>query len=439
MNKWMKRGIFIGIFFIITFGIFFALFKSQIGENILINYIRNKLKIVKNFETKYFNYSFNSFSLILQNGSNKIYIYGNFFPLEGVYEAEMPKIEDISENFRGKFSSKGNFKLSQYLNILGNAVFANGYANLRFQCLDRCVGVLNGVDFNTQKLLNMLKIDLPYFTGTNTLNLIIKKDFAKAIVVFNGDVDFKNLHLKDSVINTDIRFKNRDKYAAKIQIYNPDMSANLFCKKNKKYSSITGTSEVNLSLLNVFTYYPFKSKQKFDVKYQNMKILQFSNNYINGIYTLNEVNIDVNSMPSDIFFKILGIGEFFKGNVNGNILISPNEREFSFMIKNVNLLSNKVYNFISNKVSKKFNNLNVFLIKGKFDNQKVVFNIIGKKDKDNLLVSVQNGVYFYNGDYKFNVEVLLNRNKYVFSVDNGNIKVKNIIKSFSKKQEILVY
>ena len=432
-------GIVLGVFVTLMI-LLYGVYKSSIGEKFIYSMIKEKAKILNGFHLSYLKYNINSFSLIAQKGSNKIYLYGDLYPFNGVYEAYLNNLEEIDNNLRGALTSKGSFQYNSFLNITGNAVFAQGYSTLRFQCTDKCFGVLNGNDFNASTLLYMLKVNIPHFkiNGKSNVGVVIKKAQTNANFKFLGDVKYKEILLKDIMINGFVNLKNRREYNVSISAKNPDVSAKIIFEKRYKKYLAKGNVNINLSILRPFTYYPLRGRESFDIGYDSQGVFKFWNKNIKGIYSADSLSININSMPAKKLFEITGINAFFKGKVNGSVT-ADGTREFNFLVSNALLLHNRLYKFIQNYTNEKCDKFDVLLIKGAFDNNKAVFNLLGKNQKKNLLISIQNGVYFYNGYARFKIEVVAGENKYVFNVAGDKISVVKIIKNKTSKQEVLVY
>jgi len=420
--------------------ILFGLYKSSLGEKFVFSKIKDKIKFINNMDVSYLKYNFNSFSLILQKGSNKIYMYGDLFPFNGIYEANLNNLEEITDDFRGSFISKGSFKYSGYMGITGNAEFAGGYSNLRLQCLEKCIGILSGDEFNSSKLLYMTKIEIPHLklNGKNNLNLVIKHTQTDGNIKYYGDVEYLGLLFKDVLANVVLDIKNRNNFNVKVYAKNNDALVKLDINKKPDAVLINGNIKIKLQKLLPVTYFPLHSTRDFKIFYDYQQVLKFEDDGINGLYSDGKISININSLPSGEFFNMIGIKPFVRGKVNGSITVGKN-REYDFLISNARVLDNKLIRFLKRYLPRKINSLDVVLVKGTFDKNKTVFNLIAKNNSKNLLISIQNGVYFYNGNYRFRIEVMAGSNKYVFNVTNSKINIVKIIKNSTKKQEVLVY
>ncbi|WP_457560656.1 hypothetical protein [Caminibacter sp.] len=440
MNKWIKILIIVCTVAVLSVIGVVIFLKSSLGKEYMASLLKEKAKILKNFEMQNFNYDFNAFSAIFKKGSNKILLYGDFFPFNGVYEVHMNNLTELTPYLRGKFSSMGKFSYSSYLNISGNALFARGYGTLRFQCIDKCIGILSGLDFNTSKLLYMLKIDIPnlHFYGTNNLNLLVKNNFSEATFLYKGNAYFNGIMLDNIKISGFTKIKDKNNYSVNLKILSSKLKAELNIEKNNSVY-IQGNGRINLSLLKLYTLYPLRTIDDFHFLY-NGGMFKFYNKCISGISSQGKFSIGINNMNSNLFFKILGIKKFFDGLINGNINIYKNNGNFDLISTDIKMLMNsKILEYIKNYFHIKNINFNILLMKGNFDSSKIIFNIIAKNKSQNIFISIQNGIYFYNGDYRFKLEVIKNFNKYVFLIKNGKISVKQIFKVNPNAEKILVY
>ncbi len=434
----MKRVFYGIIFFVMFIGIVFLIYSSPIGKNLIENYVKHRLRAFDNFSVKTFNYDFNSFSAVLKKGSNTISVYGNFIPFDASYDADFKNIGELDSHLRGEMLSKGNLNYLGYLSIAGNAVFANGYSSIRLQCTDKCVGVLNGNDFNTQNLLSMLKINLPYFEGTNSLNIIIKKDKSNAIFTYKGKFIYKNLFLKNVKLNGEITYQNYSNYHLFMKVYHKLFDSTVFFSMKNGVFNLNGNMDANMSVFDPIVDFPLHGRKNIQFAYTNQKITKFNiGKEIEGFCTQDNINIQLNSLSAKDFFGYIDMNPFIKGKLNGNIYITPKGNSFNFLINNASLIPNKTINYIKAKTGLKKLSLNVVFMKGNFDKNKVIFNILGKDDT--VLFSIQNGIYFYNGTYAYNIEILKGNVKYLFNVKNGKIKLMKVIKNQPQRQEILVY
>ncbi len=440
MKKYKKLAILIGSIIVVSFLTLILVYNSPVGENFLKSYISSKLKLLNRFEIEDFNYKWNSFSVILKKGSNYISIYGDLFPFDAIYEANLNNLEEIDKNFRGKIESKGTITYRNYAVINGNALMADGYGNLKLQCNNSCVGIFNGKSFDTQKLFYMIKLNFPYLLGRNDLNIIKKKDLDKILFRFQGMVNYKNLIvLPKSIILAKIKFKDRQNYEINATNISKDINLKINSKEKNGKIFLKASGIINLPVLRNVLLYPVTGKEKINFYYDNIgDILKFFSDNFKGYYADNTINIQLNTLSAYKFFRYLYIKPFCHGNINGDIVIKQKEGEFNIISSNCKLIDNDIVKFIEKKVKRDIKNLKIAFLKGKFDNKKLVFNILSKSD--NFIISIQKGVYFYNGKYRYNVDVIIDGNyKYVFKVDNNGIKLLKTLKSYKVEQKILVY
>jgi hypothetical protein len=427
-----------GIFFVLIL-IFVAIYSSPVGENLLKNYISSKLGLLKNFQIEKFNYKWNSFSVILKKGSNYISIYGDIFPFDATYEAKFNNLEEISNEFRGSIESQGNINYENYTIVSGNAIFADGYGDLKLQCNSSCVGIFNGKDFDIQKLLYMVKVNFPYLTGNNDLNIVVKKAVSDVYVNFKGKFNYKDIIvLPSTAILANLKIKNRNNFEMDLKNVSDNLILDLNYKKDPQKVVAKGKAVVNLSAFRKILLYPFVGRDEIRFYYDSIgDILKFEAGSYKGYYD-GKINIQLNNLNLIRFFRYINIPKFAEGYINGDIVIGKKEGVFNIIVNNCLLDNTKIIKYISSKINRKISKLDVVFLKGEFDRNRVVFNILSKSK--NLIVSIQNGVYFYNGKYRFNVEVIVDNNyKYVFSVSDKGIKLKKALRSYKVQQEILVY
>jgi len=425
------------VFVIIILGVGIFLYNSTFGEKLFKVYISSKLTMIKTFKIKSFHYSFNSFSAIFQKGNNYIYVYGNIFPFKATYEANLDKLSELTNKLRGVIKSNGEIIDKGIIFINGNALFANGYSNIKFQCDKKCVGILNGDEFNTQELLQMLKINFPYVEGTNNLFVVFKENSKEIKSNFNVDFKYDDIVLKNMSGKLNMNCQ-KNALIFNIRAKNDRVSIDLNGKKNNNLI-LHGNIKFPLNLLKKYTLYSLNGVAdiNFSVDYLN-NILKFTNKYFNGDYFNNIITININQMPSSLFFSYLNLSNLLNGFINGTITIN-NEGHFNLIINKVFINNNNLTNYIKRKTHCNINNFDVVLAKGSFDKNKIIFTIIAKNNQ--CIATIKQGVYFYNGKSRYLLEIYSqNKTKFKFKVDNNKIKLINVIKNVQQRDNsILVF
>ena len=426
------------VFVIIILGVGIFLYNSTFGEKLFKVYISSKLTMIKTFKIKSFHYSFNSFSAIFQKGNNYIYVYGNIFPFKATYEANLDKLSELTNKLRGVIKSNGEIIDKGIIFINGNALFADGYSNIKFQCDKKCVGTLSGDEFNTKELLQMLKINFPYVVGKNNLFVVFKENSKEIKSNFNVDFKYNEIKLKNMSGTLNMKCQ-KNALIFNVSAKNNIVSINL---KGKKSSNLilSGNIRFPLNLLKKYTLYSFNgiSDMNFSIDYLN-NILKFTNKYFNGDYSNNIITININQMPSTLFFSYLNLPNLFNGKINGVIKINNDEGNFDLIINKAFIKNNYFINYIKRSTQCNINTLNVLLIKGNFDKNKIIFTILAKNNK--CIVTIKQGEYFYNGVNKYLLEIYSqNKTEYIFKINNNKIKLINVLKNVQlKDNSILVF
>jgi hypothetical protein len=407
------------VIFGVVLGIFFV-FNSFLGKEIVSSMVKEKFKFL-HMDLKNLTFDFNSFSAEFTKGDNHVFLFGNLFPFSGIYEAKLNNLKEISK-YNGKFYSKGDFSYKNALLLKGNAIFADGFGSLNLKCNGKCFGEIKGDDFNTFKLLKMLNLKIPAkIEGKNSLDVKIA-DKTEVDFKFFGNitkkVSLKNLKIDGKYFNNLLKIKAKNSKLKLSSLVN-------FSKK-----SLKGNVLMWLGLLKPVTLYPLKGYDKFKFVF-NKGVFKMYNPYVSVIY-FNTLSANINSLPSNKFFGFLGIREFFRGKVSGNVKFDLHT--FNFVVSNPVLVSNPVYEKIKKYVGVK--NFDVILIKGNYDKTKVNFHIIAQNQKKGISV-LADGNYYYGGDYKINLEIVA-ENKYKFLVENKEVKLIEATKR-KKNEEILVY
>ncbi len=436
MIRLKKLLILLLICFIIILGIGIFLYNSKFGENLFKVYISSKLTMLKTFNIKSFNYSFNSFSAIFKKGNNYTYIYGNIFPFKATYEANFDNLSELTDKLRGVIKSNGEIIDRGIIFINGNALFADGYSNIKFQCDKKCVGTLSGDEFNTKELLQMLKINFPYVEGKNNLFVVFKENSKEIKSSFNVDFKYNEIKLKNMSGTLNMKCQ-KNALLFNVSAKNNRVSINLKGKKNSNLI-LSGNIRLPLNLLKKYTLYSFRGTSDINISIDDLNnIFKFSNKYFNGDYYNHNITININQMPSDIFFSYLNLPNLLNGKINGIIKINKDEGNFDLIINKAFIKNNYFINYINRKTQCNINTLNVVLIKGNFDKNRIIFTILAKNNK--CIVTIKQGAYFYNGANKYLLEIYSqNKTKYIFKINNNKIKLINVIKNVQQKDNFIL-
>jgi len=433
-----RRHVIIVGFFVMFLLSGFLVYKSPVGAGIVKEYIFSKITFLKNFEIKTFNYSFNNFSIDLQKGRNTVRIFGNLLPFNAVYEAKLLELEKVTKDFQGSMLSSGNIKYENCVNIGGNAILADGYGEFLLK-LDRDLnGNFKGSGFNVQKIFYMLKISFPYLVGNVDLDIDFVQNLAKTKFIQKG-----NLVYKDTIIpiklNGNIFVMDRQNYKLQSKFLSPAGNGDIFLTNKDGSVSFKGSvNRLDLGRLQKITLYPFKhyADMSFDYNEED-NILNFKSNSFEGYYN-KALFIQLKHIPSKLFFKYINIVPFIKGDVTGSLSIDDTEGQYNILFSNGIFLPNKVTNYVLRTSGANFaTKPQTVFIKGNFDKYHLVFNLLSKTP--DYSVSVEDGLYSYNGNYNFTLVVVRNNRLYKYDVNNAGIKLVKVRNLNSTSSETLVY
>jgi len=415
----------------------FLVYKSPVGAGIVKEYIFSKITFLKNFEIKSFNYSFNNFSIDLQKSRNTVRIFGNLFPFNAVYEAKLMELEKVTDNFQGSLLSSGSIKYDNCVNISGNTIVADGYGEFKLK-LDRYLnGNFKGSGFNVQKIFYLLKISFPYLVGTVDLDIDFVQNLAKTKFIQKGNVVYKNTIIPVK-LNGNIFAMDRQNYKLQSKFLSPAGNGDIFLTNKDGTVNFKGTvSGLNLAKLQKITLYPFGYHADVTFDYsEDDNILNFKSRNFEGYYN-KALFIQLKHIPSEVFFKYANVKPFIKGSVTGSISIGENEGEYNILFSNGVFLPNKVINYVRRTCGANFNKPHTVFVKGNFDKYHLVFNLLSKTP--DYSVSVEEGLYSYNGNYNFTLTVVRNNRLYKYDVNNAGIKLIKVRNLNSTSSETLVY
>ena len=365
----------------------------------------------------YLDYGFNNFSITLRNENNKFTVFGQMLPLNAMYEGELNDIFKILRPYRGAFKINGIISsVLDTLAINGNIVLTGTGGVLQYKILknnkNNTYVDAKGKDIDTKKLLYMLGLD-------------IKKD-----VEGKPDLTFLK-HINQNFFNFKLKMKGKFK-----KIYSFNMESDLKYL-NRKTFSFVGNVESNIGNINILgeydnavwklnynakninleklnLLYPFKGKISLKGTYNSANnILKFSNDKIKGAYTTDAMELGF-SLNSKEFFQYLGLKKLFKAYISGTARIMSKSGTFEILAKNVMFynsdLIDKIYKLTGINLNKSI--LNKVFIKGIFDKNMVVFDLLSSDKK--VSISITKGKYYYNGKYKFTI--VIRKNKKVYKI-----------------------
>ncbi len=415
----------------------FIIILSSVRDYFVKNFLQNKIdKVIPGFKITYFKSRLNNtFTLSIQKQNNIVRIYGNIYPLNALFDANFQNISKIYPKFRGKMILHGTvIKKNNHYLIKGIAYFADGYLNYNATFNRNLYVKAKGKDFNIQKLLYMLKIDYPYIDGVTDLNIEKNKNI---IITAKTKGNIK----KD--INTKFNAVTKIKKDMFIKIYsniNSELGNITLSSQNlkNKYINNINAKDINLSYLHSVLIYPFKGLVDFVGSYNGRdKIFKFYNKKYEGFMT-NHIEITF-QMKSDKFSKYVNISNFLKGDVSGIIIIHKKTGSFDIVSKNnvfvKNSFTHNIYKLTGIKLYK-YKLKNIF-IKGNFDQNKTVFNLLS--DNDDLSMNIQQGIFTYSGKIEIVLFIRKDNIEYKILIKNNKYKLINKRNLNDHNNKILVF
>jgi hypothetical protein len=414
--------------------ILFFLFNGFLGlgnisEGLVKEYLFSKLPILKQFEIKNINYSLNNFSVTLKKGNNNITLIGNFYPFTATYSAKLNNLNQISK-FRGKLFSEGVLKSKNGLFIKGSVVLANGVGE--FKGTPKEIRFFLN-DANLTRYLYTLGIDYNYLLAKiNTAGKVKKTLFA------TYDFKGKLKYIVDIPLKAKGSYKYFDSHNFVVKIYFDSIlgKGEILIKREKNLFFKGKIPVLNLLKIKKITHYPFGKMYDVSFTFNSMdNILNFDSKYISGYYDKNFF-LQLKSQNANTFFEFLGIKPFIKGIVTGNIIVSK-KGVFDLLIENAALLPSKIIKYIYKTSGVNLSMSQKMFLKGSFTDKKVNFNFLSKSPQFSL--NIHNGVYNYNGNYQFKIELSHNKTIYYYLVRNGKIKLIKKRNLNVKAPETLVF
>ena len=446
MNKFIKFLIgFLIFIFILLGGSYVLIYKTPFGKKLVKNYVVSKLEFLKhnNFRVKIFAYDINSFSLELINKENKINIFGNLFPFKASYDANIINLSDINPKLKGALSSKGDLSYKNGLLFIKDSIlFANGYGSLNFACNNKdCYGELIGDEFDIFSLFNMISLNYPYINGTTSLNIkkLPNKIIIKSNFIANLNKDFLKINdLKGNLLLTLLEDKTNLKISANSSLLDINLSGTIV---NSNNYSLKGIALIDLSILRKILLFPIKSKELIEFTYDSSnRVLKYKGDFYDGSFFDNTLNVNINKMPTKIFFEKLHLPFLMKGIIDGSITIKGKRGYANLAVNNVVILNNLISNYIEKVSHVNIKKLKVVLFKGEFDSKKVLFSLLSENKK--FIFYFKNGKYDYDTkSLSFDIEfVIKNKEKYLFKFENNKLKLIKKIKLYIESDDkVLVF
>jgi len=426
----MKRWYLFPIILIGIILIAITIFISPLSKNFLETYVLKKLCMSDKFKLEQFNHSFNSFSMNLKNGNNSLEILGNLYPFSATYTAKFNNLNLIFPDLQGRLNSTGEIVYKNHKTFInGNILFLNGYGKLKLNCINhKLKGVITLNKIDTNQFLSLIDENNFFknisFKGENNLKFSIDENF-KIKSNFNGDVIVRNFQIPLK-IDLFAKLNSVHQYKFKSYLDSDDIKGEISGNKNKHTLRLKAhLSLLNLSFFKEILLYPFEIKIPIDINYEtNAKSIFFASNIFSGEYKKNEINIQINS-KSEKFFKLLNLKNIILAkNVSGNIYINRQKKQGSFDL----VFSNAKFSSLNIiKKIEKIAGINIeksngtFLVNGKFDNKKIVFNAISKDQ--NYMLIIKNGVYDYDKKTFLYVTISSKTKTVLLKISNNVVKL----------------
>ena len=435
---------FIVVFFILGI-VGFSVFLSPIGEKFLKNYVVEKLCLTDKLSLKFFNYSFNSFSLILNKKDNTVQIFGNLYPFNAVYSANFSDLNTLWPYLQGKLHSNGKIKIKNQKTIVdGNLIIAKGFGKVNLNCdKNNIKGTVELQKLNTLKFLSMIKdFKLPFFKkipfeGENDLNLTFNNNYS-IYSVFNGNILLNKYKILSKII-VSMNLNTINNFSFKSKIFSKDIKGVIIGNKKDNVLSFNANFDYfNLKFLQDLLLYPIKSKVPLSINYiSDSNVILFKSNFFNGDYKKRNFSIQFKTNSSN-FFKVLSLIEIINGDVSGNIYIDDLKEKgtFNILLKNASFNSIPLIKKIEQKTGINLeNSKGIFFLNGEFNKKRVVFNLISKEHK--YLFIIKNGIYDYSGILSMNIKISSSKKEVFLKIFNNRIKIINV-KYKNKPTETLV-
>lgn len=412
--RYKKFLIFFLSFILLVVFLFWIIFNTSIGKNLLKIYFQKEIdtyfpgiKIEKLVVT------FNNFSMTLKDNKNFYKLYGQIFPFDAILEGNMKEFIIGGKKFKENIILSGHVlkKNKSYL-ITSNVYFDDsvGFLNVNLSKRDKKINfVTNNVDI--KYFFN--KFSIPYIKGLDAkveLNALNYNNNYIVAVQINGK--YKNNILYSKIKFTFNSFNNiLLKGMIESKVLEGNFNANL--KNNFIYNS--NFNKFDLSLVDLI--FPFRGIVSLELKKDESDIIKFSSNHFKG-FKDKDLNIEF-SMPVEEFFYHVNLDNIFsEGIVTGRFLISK-KGFFNFIIQKAKLKT---------KIAKKLKVINNYFdkifVKGSFDRKKVIFNLL--TDNKNLTINIKNGHILIKNNLIPSFVVIIN-----------NLKEKKYYKFYNKKLKLI--
>ncbi len=347
--------------------------------NILINYIKEELKIVLDSKFLFQNNKYNN-----NKTQNLINI---------IYKKKQNKDALVNinlSNTKSKINSKDFKKFVQF-------------KNFSLQDQDITFGSENLISFKLNKKNEIQNLSIKSILKSKSILIDYKSQrIKKYFSDFKNQIKFSNSHLDLDYKNKKFKFNLKSKYS--INNINENVSLNVEKKDNRYFFDLDldlDSAEINIEELN----YQKKADVKSELK-------------LNGIYKDN----------NEIIFKNINFNEEEKSIIVENLEIGKNDKIKSLDLFKIDIINK---NEKDNKLEFKKVNNNYYLTGSQFDGSKNIKNILGNSSKSifsnfknlNTYIYLDIGKYFVdNVSYLSNVkgEIQIKSNK----VFNSNINAK---------------
>lgn len=435
----MKKTMIFIMFIIVFLVLFIGLYFSPIGNNFVEKYVISKICFEKKFQPVYFKHSLTSFSLILKNDENIMQIYGKLFPFKADFNAKISNLNSLVPSLQGKIFAMG--EINKDGRVKGNVFFAKGEAILNLICQKNNIkGEIKGKNFNTYYFLKMFKnLNFKEFNlslkGINDLNIkfngnvLLNANFIGYMIIFGKKIPVKITNL--------FNYTNK-KFSYKGIIESEDIKGLVTINKNAdgiEYSA--KFDKINLKFFKNIFLIPVQKKVALDIFYNTLnKVYDFQSQLFSGFYK-NKILVLQFKMPSHYFFELLSLPEIFDGGVIGNVRVFGKNGKINLLMENA-IIKKDIFEKLQKYINIKYNThtKGKIFVTGKFDKEKIIFDFISKDL--NYYWSIKNGIYYFNGKFKFILKLSDGKYIYLFKINNNDIR---LLKKIDKHQatETLVY
>jgi len=423
-KKKFKYKIILGIsaFFAVILLLFIILI-SPLGNKIVKSQLEKKFnEYVPGTKIVFLDYGLGSFSLEAIKANNLLKVYGEYYPIDAIFEADINGLESIVPYLQGKMKLNGKVFVDQYTKIEGKAYFAKGVMSFFLRGKDKSVEMFSaqGNSFSLADILYMLKIPA---NGVNakasifarkdgdTYNVSVRSkgeysDGVKAL--FNGGGEFK---LKDFQNNTFLINVNSNIGTAHVR----GETKSGLCKCNYE------VAKLNLNALRAVLKYPFNGKVDIKGSYESENgVIKFIGENFEGFY---DSKIEITfAMPAEKFFHYVNLENILKGKVSGTLAI-VDQGKFDIVVNDAVFyetpLVKKIKRITGIDLSKE--KIGKIFLKGTFDSKMAVFDMLSTNKK--IAITIKKGKFIYPNGYDLYLFVRKNSDIYKIRVKNNTLKV----------------